>query len=107
MRKQITKKEKVVRFVKHIARYITGINRAENRTLTAELFRCTRLLKERNSEIVFNNYYMPIAIKEILKKDGYLTNGPVAVALASSYMLKDLANGVLDEFYRFKEVTNE
>lgn len=29
MRKKITKKEKVVRFVKHIARYITGINKAE------------------------------------------------------------------------------
>ena len=103
----ISKTEKIERFVKSIGRKVKFINELENTDLTNELHRKIIKIKERNSQIVFNTYYMPLATSQILKQDGYLTNGPQAIALATSMMLKDLADGVLTEFYKFKEVEND
>lgn len=103
----IRKMEKVERFVKNIGRKIKLFNEFENTDLTNELHRKIIKIKERNSQIVFNAYYLPMATSKILKDEGYLTNGPEAVALATSMMLKDLQDGVLTEFYKFKEVDND
>ena len=103
----ITKREKIERFVKSIGRRVKIFNEFENIDLTKELDKKIRRIKEHNSQIVFNAYYMPLATSQILKKDGYLTTGPQAVELATSMMLKDKADGILTEFYRFKEVDND
>lgn len=103
----ISKTEKIERFVKSLKRKVKIFNEMENVDLTNELKRKIHKIKETNSQIVFNAYYMPLAIKEILRTDGILTNGPQAVTLATSMMLKDLADGVLNEFYKFKEVEKD
>lgn len=103
----ITKKEKFERFVKNLSRKVKFLNDFENVDLTNELKKKIHQIKEHNSQIVFNAYYMPLTMKEILKKENYLTNGPQAINLATSMMLKDLSDGVLTEFYKFKEVGND
>ncbi|MCD7740163.1 MAG: hypothetical protein LUH11_02315, partial [Candidatus Gastranaerophilales bacterium] len=51
---------------------------------------------------VFTAYYMPQAISAILKEEGYICTGKSAESRATAMMLNDLAQGVLDEFYKFK-----
>ena len=103
----IKKREKFIRLVKNLGRKIKFLNEFENVDITNELQRKIIAIKEHNSQIVFNTCYMPLAMQKILKQDGYLTNGPQAVALATSMMLKDVSDGVLTEFYKFKEVSND
>lgn len=89
--------------LKHfIRKHIPALNRYENKALTVEFQSVTRAIKENNSRTVFEFYYVPKAITEILKEEGYLTTFNGAVPRAKAMLLADLANGVLDEFYRFK-----
>lgn len=95
--------------MKDLLRNIPLFNKIENKNITFEFAEKVRRIKERNSRIVFDAYYMPLAIKEILTHDGYLTtiNNDVAVNLAIAMLLKDLASGKLTEFYKFKESESE
>lgn len=89
-----------------ILRKIKPFNRVENKGLTADFIKSVIKIKERNSQIVWSHYYLPLAIKEILKRDGYLlsANHKEVQNLATSMMFKDLSDGTLTELYKFKEV---
>lgn len=79
-----------------------SFNEMENKVLTAEFLRSLLFFKERNSKAIWNAYYIPKAISAILKEEGYLTTYNGAVPRAKAMLLSDLANGVIDELYRFK-----
>ena len=79
-------------------------NKFENEELTYEFYSVVQEIKERNSKIIFDSYYMPKAISSILKEEGYLTTFEAAEPRAKAMLLSDLANGILDDFYRFKQV---
>lgn len=65
-----------------------------------------RAIKEVNSEHIWSSYYIPIATTEILKQQGCITAKDTfkLECLANSLMFKDMADGKLNEFYRFNEV---
>ena len=88
-----------------LLRKINVFNKLENKNLTVELIKTIAKQKEKNSQIVWSHYYLPLAIKEILERDGYLlsANHKEVQHLATSMMFKDLSDGTLTEFYRFKE----
>lgn len=96
---------KTVLTIKHFIReHFPEYNQEENKELTREFYRRTIFLKETNSKKIFENYYKPKAITEILKKDNYLTtDSPQLTFKASALMFEDLANGVIDEFYLPRE----
>jgi hypothetical protein len=77
----------------------------DDNTLEKELSKEIKLRKNVNSQHVWNSYYIPIAAAEIIKKQGTLTKQDEfkLECLANSLMFKDLADGKLTEFYRFKE----
>ncbi len=91
-------KRKVLNFL----RKFPLLNSFENEQLTEEFESKVYAIKETNSQIVFETYYLPKAIMAILKEDNYLTTPKQAEPRATAMMLADYANGVLDEFYRFK-----
>lgn len=88
--------------LKKKVREIPFINKKENVALTLEFYDRQIQLKKVNSQTVMQVYYIPKAIKAILKEDGYLTTEEGARPRATAMMLSDLASGVLTEFYRFK-----
>lgn len=61
--------------------------------------------KEYNSEQVWNCYYIPLAAKRIIKENGTITKDDTYKlhCLANSLMFEDMAYGIINEFYRFKE----
>lgn len=90
-------------------RKITAFNKAENKSLTVDFIHRITKIKEENSQIVWTHYYLPKAIKQILKRDGYLlsTDSKAVQHLATSMMFADLSSGELTEFYRFRETESE
>lgn len=88
--------------LKQLFRSIPFFNTYENEGLTIEFEKKVKKLREKNSQEVFNNYYMPIAKHAILEEDGYMTTDTGAYPRATAMMMSDIANGVLDEFYQFK-----
>lgn len=97
------KKEIVMEFVKRVARKFPALNQYENEELSINFDEVVKAIKEKNSKIVFDAYYMPKAIAAILREDNYLTTEHQARSRATAMMLDDLAKGVLTEFYRFKK----
>lgn len=89
-------------FIKNFLRNFKFFNKIENNFIADELEEKIFEIKKKNSEIVFNAYYIPKAISAILKEDGYLTTERGAIQRATAMMNADIANGVLTEFYRFK-----
>lgn len=104
MRKKFKKSklEKAMQFFLRFARKIEIFNNTENEALTEEFNEVLLAIKEQNSKAVWDAYYMPKAINAILKEEGYLTTEKGATQRAKAMLLADLANGVLDELYRFK-----
>ena len=101
-RAKITKCEKLFRHIKHFARtFIPLFNTFENDCLSDDFDAKVIEIKERNSKLVFNGYYLPKAIVAILKEDGLLITEQQAYPRATAMMLSDLLNGTLNEFYRF------
>ena len=97
-----------MKFFKNILRelyYFDSNASKTNRTLEQELKREIRLRKEINSEHIWSSYYIPIATAEILKQQGCITAKDTfkLECLANSLMFKDMADGKLNEFYRFNE----
>lgn len=98
-----TKIESLKNFLKNFLREHCSIyNKLENQELTEDFMSSLNDIKEYNSKQVWDLYYLPKAISTILKEEGYLTTMQQAVPRAKAMLLADLANGVLDEFYRFK-----
>lgn len=82
-------------------RNIQAYNKRENQHLTSEFKKKVVTIKEKNSQIVFENYYLPKAMVEISQKEGFFGINQKTITLASSMMFKDLSDGTLDEFYKF------
>ncbi len=98
-----TKIKSLKNFLKNFLReHCSTYNRLENQKLTEDFRFSLQIIKESNSKNVWDLYYLPKAISAILKEEGYLTTIEQAVPRAEAMLLADLANGVLDEFYRFK-----
>ncbi len=76
-------------------------NSYENEQMTEEFERRIIEIKEVNSRIVYDTYYLPKAISAIFKEDNYLPTPRQAKPRATAMMFSDMANGVIDEFYRF------
>lgn len=97
-------KEKVSELVKRIMRFCSSsFNEIENTSLTEDFKIALQQMRERNSQKVFNEHYLPKAVNEIAHKEGYLPTPNVAFPKAASLMLEDIATGVLNEFYQFNE----
>jgi hypothetical protein len=98
------KREIIQQFAKRVFRkYFESFNSYENEKLTLDFCDRVQAIKERNSKIIFDAYYMPKAISAILREDNYLTTEHQAHSRATAMMMNDLANGILTEFYRFKK----
>ncbi len=96
------RKKSFGRKVLNFLRKFSLLNSFENKQLTEEYESRILAIKEKNSQIVFKTYYLPKAISAILREENYLTTPRQAEPRATAMMLSDLANGVIDEFYRFK-----
>lgn len=96
-----TKYEVFLQFIKGLARKLPCFNETENEILSEEFSEAVIAIKEQNSQHVYNAYYLPKAISAILKEQNYLTTESGAEHRAKAMLLADMANGVLDEFYRF------
>lgn len=99
---KMSKTEFLKRKISELLRFIPFYSNYENEILTDEFRQTVRDIKEQNSQIVFEAYYLPKAISAILKEDGYLTTPQGAYPRATAMMLSDMAQGVLNEFYKFK-----
>ena len=84
-------------------RKINFLNKIENGHLTEEFDDIVQDIKERNSQTVFDFYYMPKAVAAVLKEENYLAVDDYVIDRARAMLLYDKAQGVLDEFYRFAE----
>lgn len=93
--------ESIIYRTKRLYRKCEILNTLENDNLTEEFQKRIREIRERNSQAIFNNYYLPLARKEILKKDNYLTTDKQAFHLAAALFNRDIADGKLNEFYQF------
>lgn len=73
-------------------------------TLERQFLNEIRLRKEINSEHVWSSYYIPLACAEIVKEQGELKKEDKfrLECLANAMMFKDLADGKLNEFYKFE-----
>lgn len=94
-------KKKCKTLVKSFLRKLDAFNEYENAILTSEYAERISELKAQNSKIIFDAYYLPKAVTAILREDNYLITLDGAKERAVSMMLKDKADGILDEFYRF------
>lgn len=78
-------------------------------TLERQFTNTVLLIKERNSQIVWSHYYVPLAVKEILrtlKKDESVlsaADNKRVEYMANSLMFRDMADGKLNEFYQFEK----
>lgn len=99
MFKKIT--DNIIYKTKRLYRKNELFNTLENDSLTEEFKRKVLEIKEKNSQELFNNYYLPLAVKEILHKDKYLTTNNQAFHLAVAMLNQDIADGKLNEFYQF------
>lgn len=84
-----------------IIRKIKLFNDYENEQLTEEFKDRVQAIKERNSKAVWDCYYIPKAMVKVLKEDNYFGISPKVENYATAEMFKDMAEGKLDEFYRF------
>lgn len=89
--------------LKFVARHIPLIAQLEDANLQDDFETRIIAIKEYNSQVMYNTYYLPKAINAILKEENYLTSERGAMPRATAMMMSDLANGVIDEFYRLKE----
>lgn len=89
--------------VKKILRRSKTLNQIENEQLTEEFNSRVIEIKRYNSQVMYKTYYIPKAINAILKEENYLTSERGAMPRATAMMMSDMANGVIDEFYRLKE----
>lgn len=88
---------------KFIARHIPLIALFEDDNLQDDFNSRVIAIKEYNSQVMYKTHYIPKAINAILKEENYLVSERGAMPRATAMMMSDMANGVIDEFYRLKE----
>lgn len=76
-------------------------NRYENVQISIEYYKLLKSIKDRNFKIVFDTYYYPQALSQILREDNYLATEDAIRDRAAAMLLQDKAKGILDNFYRF------
>lgn len=109
----LNKRATAMTFFKKILKELNNINHMTNNinrpTLERQFLNEVRHRKEVNSEHVWCCYYIPLAAQKIIRKNGTITKKDEfkLQCLANSLMFKDMAEGKLTDFYRFKEVENE
>lgn len=92
--------ERIV-MIKTLLRKIKYFNHIENKSLTLDFRQKVHSIKEKNSQIIWEHYYIPKAMLQVFKEDNYMGINKKVENIASANMFKDMANGKLDEFYRF------
>lgn len=92
----------MIKKLKNLCRKSRLLNRLENGHLTEEFDDVVQDIKERNSQMVFDFYYMPKAVAAVLKEENYLAVDDYVTDRARAMLLYDKSQGVLDEFYRFR-----
>lgn len=72
--------------------------------LEKEFTRTVQKIKEKNSKTIWDAYYVPKAVSEILEKNQTVSalDDKKIILLAQSMMFRDLAEGKLNEFYKFE-----
>lgn len=98
---KITKTEKILRAINHLLRFMPSFNELENHKVSEDFNVRLREIKEQNSQIVFDAYYVPKATVAILREENYLATEETIKNRATAMLLTDVANGTLNEFYRF------
>ena len=76
--------------LKNLMRSVELFNQTENEHLTEEFCQRVHQIKERNSEIVFNAYYLPKTMTAILREENYLTTHAGAKDRAVSMLIHSL-----------------
>ena len=94
-------REKRIVMFKRFLRKIKYFNHIENKSLTLDFRQKVHSIKEKNSQIIWEHYYIPKAMLQVFKEDNYMGINKKVENIASANMFKDMANGKLDEFYRF------
>ena len=95
------KSEIIIESIKKLPRRNSQLNQIENGFITDDFVAALRKVRETNSKIVWEAYYLPKAISAILKEENYLVGPEQAAPRAKAMLLADIANGILDDFYRF------
>ena len=91
----------ILNFTLGIVRYIPSVNKEENELLTAEFNAKVNQLREENSQYLYINHYIPLAVHQLVKTNRKITNASLRAA-ATQLLINDLADNNLDEFYHFK-----
>lgn len=91
----------ILNFTLGVVRYIPSVNKEENQLLTAEFNAKVNQLREENSQYLYINHYIPLAVHQLVKTNKKLTNTSLK-AVATQLLINDIAENNLDEFYRFK-----
>ena len=92
---------KIISFFLGIVRYIPSVNKEENQMLTAEFNAKVNQLREENSQYLYINHYIPLAVNQLVRTNRKITNTSLK-ATATQLLINDLAENNLDEFYHFK-----
>ena len=88
-----------------ITTYISSkniIGSKENQKFTIAYLKKYKEIREYNAKVLFDTFYTKKARQIILKESGYLATENLVAQRAAALMTLDVANGVLDEFYRFR-----
>ena len=96
----------ILKILKQVLRKNKVINQIENELLTDDFNTKVFEIKEYNSKVMFDTYYIPKAIELILKEENYLTTEQGAIPRAKALLEEDMKSGVIDEFYRLVEKVN-
>lgn len=85
---------------------VTSGYKQKEKPLEQEFTETVRTLKEQNSQIVWSHYYVPKATRQLLDEQGNISvsDEKRITYLANSLMFKDMADGILTDLYKFKEV---
>jgi len=98
-----------MKFFKKLLRELNNVNTTlkedyKQISLERQFLNEVKLRKHINSQHVWSSYYIPLAARELISKQGSLspTDNFKLECLANSMMFRDLADGKLNELYRFE-----
>ena len=98
-----------MKFFKRLLRELNNVNSTlkedyKQIPLERQFLNEVKLRKHINSQHVWSSYYIPLAVRELISKQGSLspTDNFKLECLANSMMFRDLADGKLNELYRFE-----
>ncbi len=98
--------QKINKKITDISRCIPVFNKQENELLTKEFRKKFFEIREQNSQDLYTFYYLPNAVRSLVKTKRLLTNENIKAA-ATLLFLQDVAEGKINEFNWFKEEVQE